>query len=366
MAAISAASNAVRGTIEPTSRYSPGEWSRPPIGPRPSIVGTPIPAVVFASEAPPVAASRSSNPIDPASAIACPTSRPERASFSIGQWRPASAMSTVTSGTVRGSQAARIAASASTSVSRVTARQSTSSVHRSATTFGRVPPAITPTLTVTPGQRPLSAWSSVTIRAASRIALRPFSGSTPAWAARPLTVITSPRFPFRDDTMSPFARAHSSTRHASTPGASARMCGVDTGEPISSSGLATNTSRASGRPPVSWSAAIAYSPASSPLFMSVTPGPLAMPSAMANGRSAAVPGSNTVSRWPMSMSAGPSGSPPAMSATTVSPRPWSLGWVVIVAPRARSRSAVQAPTSSTPALVYEPQSMPTRRSRSAR
>ena len=82
-------------------------------------------------------------------------------------------------------RSARISASAASSASRLVARTSTSSVQRSATTFGRVPPAMTPTLTVTPGQRPLSAWRSSTIRAASRIALRPFSGSTPAWAARP-------------------------------------------------------------------------------------------------------------------------------------------------------------------------------------
>ena len=38
---------------------------------------------------------------------------------------------------------------------------------RAATTFGRVPPLMTPTFTVTPGQRPLRAWRSRTIRAAS-------------------------------------------------------------------------------------------------------------------------------------------------------------------------------------------------------
>jgi hypothetical protein len=52
----------------------------------------------------------------------------------------------------------------------------------------RVPHAIVPTLTVTPGQRPLSASSLSTSVAAAAIALRPFSGSTPAWAARPSTV----------------------------------------------------------------------------------------------------------------------------------------------------------------------------------
>ena len=38
--------------------------------------------------------------------------------------------------------------------------------------------------------------------------------------------------------------------------------------------------------------------------MSVTPGPVAMPSSIANGRAAAVPGSNTVSMWPMSRTRG--------------------------------------------------------------
>ena len=85
--------------------------------------------------------------------------------------------------------------------------------------------------------------------------------------------------------------------------------------------------------------------------MSVTPGPVAMPSLMAKGRSAAVPGSNTVSMWPMHSSVTPSGSVPGMSAMTVSPSPRSFGSARTVAPRLRSRSAVQAPTSSTPAFV---------------
>ena len=334
----------MRGTIEPTSRYSPGEWSSPPIGPSPSMVGTPSPAVVFASDAPPVAASCSGKPSAAARSTACPTSRPDRSSFSIGQWRPSSAVVTVMSGTTRGSASVRIAFSTSTSASRVTARTSTSSSHSAATTLGRVPPRMTPTLTV-------SAWRSVTTRAASRIALRPFSGSTPACAARPCTVIRSPRLPFREETMSPLARAHSSTRHASASDERRRMCGVEAGEPISSSGFATKTSRASGRPVVARRAAMAYRPASRPLFMSVTPGPVAMPSRILNGRSAAVPGSKTVSMWPMHRSVGPAGSSPARSAITVSPRPRSFGCVVTVAPRARRRSAVHRPISSTPAFV---------------
>ena len=109
--------------------------------------------------------------------------------------------------------------------------------------------------------------------------------------------------------MSPFIRAHSSTRQASASAASRRMCGVDTGDPISSSGFATNTSRAKRQPAreLAASAAIAWRPASSPLFMSVTPGPVAIPSRTVYGRSAAVPGSNTVSMCPMHSTVGPSG-----------------------------------------------------------
>ena len=79
--------------------------------------------------------------------------------------------------------------------------------------------------------------------------MRPFSGSTPAWAARPWTVIFASRMPFRDETMSPFARAHSRTRQASASAASSRMWGVDVSEPISSSGFATNVSRSNGSGP---------------------------------------------------------------------------------------------------------------------
>ena len=75
------------------------------------------------------------------------------------------------------------------------------------------------------------------------------------------------------------------------------MSGVDVGEPISSSGFAMKTTlpRASGAR--ARTAASACSPARSPAFMSVTPGPVARPSAIRNGRAAAVPGGKTVSRW---------------------------------------------------------------------
>ena len=92
------------------------------------------------------------------------------------------------------------------------------------------------------------------------------------------------------------------------------MTGELNGEPISSSGFATNVT--AGRSPASWSAAIAWIPASSPAFMSVTPGPNALPPSDRYGRCAAVPGSKTVSMWPMSSSRGPS---PSSRPTTRSP-----------------------------------------------
>ena len=97
-----------------------------------------------------------------ATACACSTSRPLRASFSIGHQR---AIGLELDRRVRrprsprrsgGPRPRRLRAPRAT-----TARTSTSSVHCSGTTLGRVPPPITPTLTVTPGQRPLSACSSV-------------------------------------------------------------------------------------------------------------------------------------------------------------------------------------------------------------
>ena len=95
----------------------------------------------------------------------------------------------------------------------------------------------------------------------------------------------------------------------------------------------------------------AYSPASSPDFMSVTPGPFAMPSAMRNGRSAAVPGSKTVSMWPISRTRGPPGRPSNV-VTTVSPsRPAGIRPGLDAAAEPSRKAAVQPPTSLTPSGV---------------
>ena len=111
----------------------------------------------------------------------------------------------------RARQSRRIAAAAASMLSRLVARRSISSSAHSATMFGRMPPRMTPTLTVTPGQRPLSAVRASVLCAASTIALRPRSGSTPAWAALPSMRITKSAMPLRALTMSPFSRAASRT-----------------------------------------------------------------------------------------------------------------------------------------------------------
>ena len=207
------------------------------MGPRPSIVGTPAPAVVLPSEAPPVAASRRLNPSSAASRAACSTSRPEASVRSMGQCRDSSSTRPLTSGMVERSAMAVMAASRASRSARWTARTSISRVVRSGTMFGRVPPLMAPTLTVAPGTRPSSSCRATTLWAASSTALRPFSGSTPAWAARPWMSMRTCMLPLRADTMSPFSRAASSTRAMSADAACSSISGVLTGEPISSSGL---------------------------------------------------------------------------------------------------------------------------------
>ena len=172
----------------------------PPIGPSPSIEGTPMPDVVFASDAPPVETSFVSKPAawrsrsrDPRGGPSGPASpsAPSRTACRRRPRRPARRLGRQV--VDRGQRGGRR--------SPAIARTSTSSSAWSRTMFGRVPALNTPTLVVTAGQRPLSAWMPWTIAAPARIALRPFSGSTPACAARPLTVEldVGDAFPRRDE-----------------------------------------------------------------------------------------------------------------------------------------------------------------------
>ena len=268
---------------------------------------------------------------------------------------------------------ARMAASASSRVARCTERRSTWMTQSAATTLGRVPPRTTPALTVTPGQRPLSACSATILWAASSTALRPFSGSTPACAARPgdAQLEVSDALAGADDVAVGAGTLHHE-RH------------------VHGRGVRTDDGRADGRPdllvrvgherdaleghrrPATGGCAARTGPPAGRPSCPRHPDRSRCRRLIRNGRSATVPGSNTVSMWPTSSRAGPSGSAAAAPAptdprtpTTVSP--WStLGMTSTLAPRSRKASATHRPTSSTPALVYEPQSMSTSRWRSAR
>src|SRR3984957_14593814 len=63
---MASASACARGTIEATSRYSSGEWARPPIGPTPQMVGAPTLAAKPESAQPPANSSRTAWPRSPA------------------------------------------------------------------------------------------------------------------------------------------------------------------------------------------------------------------------------------------------------------------------------------------------------------
>ena len=283
----------VRGTIESTSRYSAGEWSLPPIGPRPSRRRHAQPGrrVRVGGAAGRRIAERRSRAGRRAPG-ACSTSRPLRSSFSIGQSaghrldaRRSCPGTAGRGGERRGPpprppRAPRRGRRPDVDLEIGIARRRRSGASRRRSRRR---------CTVTPGQRPLSVVQARSIWwAAARIALRPFSGSTPAWAARPWTVRRRSTMPLRADTMSPLARAHSRTKQTSA--ASGQLADervLEIGEPISSSGLATKTSRSNGqrgaaaarlpderrRTRPASQARIAYRPASRPPFMSVTPGP---------------------------------------------------------------------------------------------
>ena len=172
--------------------------------------------------------------------------------------------------------------------------------HRSGTTLGRDPPSITPTFTVTPGHRPLRSCRDRIRCAAARIALRPRSGSTPAWALRPTTSIGPPVVPLRAETIAPVSRAHSRTNATSRPSATSRITDPENVEPISSSGLHTKAISPNRSHPDSSRISRAWNPASRPAFMSHTPGPNARSPSTRYGRAAAVPSGKTVSMWPIS------------------------------------------------------------------
>ena len=172
--------------------------------------------------------SWSSKPSRPASATAWSTSRPDRSSFSIGHQRAISVISAVVSGTA--SAPSRLADlrlgrlevlapdGPDVDLERRTARRRRSAASRRRST---------PTLTVTPGQRPFSAWRRADEvgrredRAAALLGLDAGVGG-PAVDGDPGVEDPLPR---RDDVaVRPGALEDEAT---SASAASSRMCGVE-------------------------------------------------------------------------------------------------------------------------------------------
>ena len=127
----------------PTSRYSAGEWSLPPIGPRPSSDGHAHPGgrVRVGRAAGRGVLDLEPEPLASATGVIDQPARP----LELLHRPPAGhvgSISAVVSGTARAVSRSPIAASAASRSSRRTARTSTSSSQRSATTLGRVPPPI--------------------------------------------------------------------------------------------------------------------------------------------------------------------------------------------------------------------------------
>ena len=272
----------------------------------------PCPTVVFASEAPPVAASASSKPSSSATRLGVlhEAAAPRRASPSAAS-RPSISSSV---GHVRAPSVARDQlADRRLGRVEVVARSSPAGRPRARSArrrrSGRVPPRMTPTLTVTPGQRPLSACRSRTIR--------PPRGSRcgPSRARRPRG--PRGRGPSTRRRRCPCAptrcrRWRGRTRGPGTRRRPRRCRGCAASRSASRSprpGWRRTSSRSNGRP----SAAPAASALrrvepgrAGPHFMSVTPGPVGDPVVdRGTGAPAAVPGSNTVSMWPMSRTRGP-------------------------------------------------------------
>ncbi len=156
----------------------------------------------------------------------------------------------------------------------VAALTSTCMTARSATTLVRLPPRSTPTLQVTPGQRPFRAARATVLWAASRTALTPSAGRTPAWTALPVTSMVNAEMPLRAETRAPLIRAASSPTATSCSPARASISGRLNGEPISSSGEQTRVMAAkSSKPARSQRTSTASNPHTTPALSSVTPGP---------------------------------------------------------------------------------------------
>src|SRR5207245_2504033 len=172
--------SSVRSSQLAISRCSESACAPPPSGPSPSSVATPMAAVKLPSLPPPVLVSVSGKPTSPASRCASWARRMVPALRSIGG-RSTPPLTRRRAPASFGCRSLMAPTTRSASEARAK-RTSISARACAATTLGRVPPSITPTLMVVPAAGSLSALRASTCCASSSIALIPFSGSTPAWA----------------------------------------------------------------------------------------------------------------------------------------------------------------------------------------
>ena len=131
--------------------------------------------------------------------------------------------------------------------------------------------------------------------ASSTVALTPSCGSTPAWAALPRTMSRKRNRPCGAIFSAPSGALGSQTRTAAQRRACSSISAREVPEPLSSSQVSRSPTR-----DASWSMSRAASICTIPAFMSHTPGPVARPSATANGHCPTVPAGQTVSKWPSS------------------------------------------------------------------
>ena len=281
-------------------------------GPRPSIVGTPIPDVVFASEAPPVATSFVSNPrrAGERDDVVGEAARSARASPSA----PSCASSRR-----RRSRPARPASAASSAIA----------PERRAERLGGHRPDVDLELgLVAHDVRPRAGLEHADVRgdvrpaAVERVDPADELGAGDDRAAALLRLDAGVRGPPVDRAGGgrpcPCAPTRSRRSRGRTRGRSRRrrlarrstMCGVDDGEPISSSGLATNVDplerqRVEGRPAAAQRGDRPEAGEQPGLHVADARRPARSPPSIRNGRFATVPSAKTVSMWPISRSRGP-------------------------------------------------------------
>ncbi len=141
----------------------------------------------------------------------------------------------------------RIRCSKRRPASRVAKRKSISASAKLGTTLTAEPPLTVPTLTVMPRSLLLIFWSLMIWRLISRMALAPFSGSTPACEAIPVIRRRNVPTPLRKVLALPPGRGGSRHKTAREAVAIVSRIGSPPAEPISSSGIKKKITSRSGR-----------------------------------------------------------------------------------------------------------------------